>query len=155
MYQLLSDLKDCIQTCFDPSGDCNYAYFVSLGIPPADCSSIAVWLDSSRRNRSDNSECCTNIYDTNINVTITRCCMTTDADIEFNPTKEEQDAACFLDDLCKLRDCLSCGGCDLSSYAMGCGLVVDDVRLDQEKMGMCYSATIALKITEDCCGGTP
>jgi hypothetical protein len=150
MYQILSDLKDCIQTCFDQS-DCNYQFLVSLGFPPADCSTIAVWLDSSARSRGDNPDCCTDIYDTQINITITRCCMSADGQIDYNPTVEEQDAQCFLDDLCKLRNCLGCNGCELQDHTISCGLVVNRVELDRTKQGGCYSATISTTIVENCC----
>lgn len=151
MYQILSDLRDCIQTCFDQS-DCSYQFFVGLGVPPADCSSIAVWLDSSSRSRGDNSECCTEYYDTQINITITSCCNKADKSIGFNPIVEEKDAECFLNDLCKLRDCLSCGGCSLGQHSISCGLVVDRIDLDMEVHGTCYSATISTTIVENCCG---
>lgn len=149
MYEILSSLKDCLQTCFDPDSNCAYQFFVSLGIPPAECNSIAVWLESSQRARSDNSECCTSIFNTDINITLTRCCGEREV---FDPKAEDKDAECFLNDLCRLRDCLSCGSCVLADYDLGCGGLISEVRMDMEKQGGCYSATLTLGITEDCCG---
>lgn len=152
MYDVLKNLKECIQTCFDDAGDCRYSFFVSLGIPPAACSSIAVWADSSQRSRSDNPECCTNVYDTDIKITLTHCCLKTDLETEFNPVTADTDSQCFLNDICRLRECLSCEGCTIPS--LGCGLIVERVEFDQETQGNCYSATITVSFTEDCCGTT-
>lgn len=151
MYQLLSDLKDCLQDCFEQT-DCGYSFLISMGIPPADCSTIALWLDSSRRNRSDNNECCTSVYDTQINITITRCCLVSARGEVWNPLLEEQDMECFLADICRLRECLSCNGCTIPG--IGCGLQVLDVSFDREVQGGCYSATISVNVVEDCCGAS-
>lgn len=150
-FELLSDLRDQIKECLEDLS-CEYNFFVSLGIPPADCNSIAFWYDNSRRNRVDNGECTTSALDTEITITITRCCVTADAEVSFDFLQEEKDAKCFLDDLDALLACLSCNGSTLlEDYILSCGALITNVRLDNEKMGGCYSANITISFTEDIC----
>lgn len=151
MFDTLSDLRDSVNECLSELS-CEYSFFISLGRPPADCNSIAFWYDGSARNRSDNGDCRTNVYDTDLMITITRCCASVDAELAFNPVNEEKDAKCFLDDLSALRNCLSCASSDsLSSHIISCGMIVSEVKADQEKYGGCYSADITIRIVEDDC----
>lgn len=151
MFDILDDLRNSVKDCLEGLS-CEYMFFISLGKPPADCNSIAFWYDGSSRNRSDNGDCKTNVYDTDLTITITRCCTSTDAELNFNPIQEEKDARCFLEDLAALRACLSCDSSSaLSSHILSCGLLVTSVNADQEKYGGCYSADITVRIVEDDC----
>lgn len=151
-YVLLSDLRDHIKECLDP---CEYKVFTSLGRPQAECNSIGIWYEGSRRNRADNTDCATRVFDTEIMVTLTRCCVAADASIDFDFAQEEKDALCFHDDLSTLLACLSCSSETLlANYIISCGTLIESVRVDQEKMGGCYSADIRLSIVDDiCCDG--
>lgn len=149
-FQLLSDLRDQIKECLDSS--CEYRFFVSLGRPPAECNNIAIWYDSSGRNRSDNGDCTTNVLDSEIVVTITRCCVAADSGLEFDFAQEEKDAECFHSDLDALISCISCAASTLlEDHILSCGTIIDEVQLDQERLGGCYSADIRLSFTEEIC----
>lgn len=147
-YSLIRNLLDQIQECMDDS-DCKYKTFVSLGEPPADCDSIAAWLEESSRN-DVSPECKTTLLDTTIKVMITQCCVAADAELEFDPAKEQKDAECFLNDLDLLRQCINCSL--ESNDGLSCNLTLSRISTDVEKMGGCYSATLELEMTEqECC----
>jgi len=149
-FQLLSDLRNQIKECLEAS--CEYDFFISLGRPPADCNSIAFWVDSSRRNRFDNGECTTSTLDSEVRVTLTRCCIAADSGLQFDTKQEEKDAKCFHDDVQALLACISCNGSTLlQDYIISCGTLISDVRYDQERLGGCYSVEISLSFTEDIC----
>lgn len=149
IYQILRDLLDQIVECLgDP---CPYQVFVSRGYPPADCSSIAAWYSNSNR-ASENQDCQTTIYDTDLKFTITHCCVTPDTGIGFDFEREEIEAECFLTNLAAIRECLSCSATDtVSQYILGCGALVTSVVADPEARGGCYSATVTIAIEEDDC----
>lgn len=149
-FALLAALRDAVKECVDLS--CEYKFLVSLGEPPADCNTIAFWLSASRRNRSDNTECTTAILDSDVTITLTRCCVTADASPDFDYIQEEKDAECFHQDLEALLTCLSCEGSTmLEEHISSCGTLITSVRLDREKLGGCYSASIDLSVTHDIC----
>lgn len=124
---------------------------VSLGIPPAECNSIAAWYGSSSRSR-ENSDCSSELQDQIINLTLTRCCASSDSGIEFDTYKEEAEAKCFLNDLDKLLNCLNCDKPLLGDSTMACAALIERVDMDIQKSGGCYSATVSLSHqTQICC----
>lgn len=150
IFAALRALLDQIEECLvDP---CPYVTFVSRGLPPADCSSIAAWYGSSRRAR-DNQDCSTLLYDTTLNITVTHCCITPDGEVAFDFAREEIEAQCFLENLMAIRECLSCNSSEvLAPYRLSCGALVENVSADLEARGGCYSATLSLSLLEeDCC----
>lgn len=148
-FQILSDLRDQIKECLDAS--CEYTFFLSLGRPPADCNSIAFWYKEMSRSPRDNTDCITTIFDTDIVLTITRCCVVADSAIGFNFTQEEHDAQCFISDLQALLCCLN----DIDVPSISCGPFILEVQLDQERLGGCYSADIVLSLTDELCCPDP
>lgn len=150
-YDLLRDLLDQIRACtFDQNASCTYTYYVSMGQPSADCNSIAAWLDMKDRS-SVNPDCATAHMDVAIKLMITRCCTSLDAQEQFDPTLEQKEAQCFLNDLDLL---ISCINCNLTAPEdMSCGYVLSSVLTDNEREGGCYSATLSIDLTEEeCCG---
>lgn len=148
-FQLLADLRDAVKECMDP---CEYKHFVSLGKPSAECNSIAFWYDSATGNAADNGDCRTDVFDTSIVVTMTRCCANSDTQIDFDTAAEEKEALCFLTDLETLIQCLSCGaGSAIADDIMSCGVIIEDIQMDGQKMGGCYSVDISLEITNQIC----
>lgn len=148
MFQNLNDLRDAVKACLE--SDCEYQFFISLGRPPAECNSVAFWYDGSSRSRTDNVDCVTTVFDTDLVVTLTRCCVSADANLEFDVAQEEKDAQCFLNDLEALVNCLTCGAV-AELKTLSCGVLVSDIRVDQEKQGGCYSVDIILNVTDEIC----
>lgn len=150
IFETLRDLLEQIRLCLDDTS-CEYSYFVSLGIPPAECNSIAVWHGDIVRSR-ENSECSNSFISRDLNITITRCCVRADAAVGFDQVAESDDAMCFLSDLESLIECLVCTDPPLlSGKTMACAATMNSVRLDLEKLGGCYSATINLSYDDVIC----
>ena len=147
-YAALAALRDMIKECL---GDiaCDYATFVSLGEPPAQCDSISVFMDSVSRDDTSSSTCQL-ITDDAFTVTMTKCCAERE---EFDPTQEDLDAQCFLEDLYALKTCLDCNIADtLSEFTHDCGPDITRIEFDGEKQGGCYSASIHISMSEfNCC----
>lgn len=152
LFAGLVELRDLIVACLGDT--CEYKVFISLGEPPADCNSIALWYSSSSRNRSDNSDCITQYLDSTLNITITRCCVTADASPTFSPAQEQKDAECFYADFESLLTCLTCNDI-LDDWITSCGANISSIRWDNSKSGGCYSATISLFFTEEICCPVP
>ena len=147
-YDALRGLLDDIQACMDT--ECHYKTFVSLGIPPAECDSIAAWMSYQRRTE-DNSECQNAYFDHAVNLTLTRCCINTDAAKEFSHASEQEDAQCFLRDIDALINCLTCESL-ANLESSDCGSTIGEISYDLEKEGGCYSATITLnRLVIECC----
>jgi hypothetical protein len=146
-YDAARALLDQIAICMGGER-CEYALFVSMGTPPAVCSSIAAHFGGATSNR-DSSECLL-VTDDVLHVTITRCCVESEV---FDPVREDLNAKCFLDDLWRLKNCIACeASAVLDPYTEGCSPVFESVRVDVEIEGGCYSATITLSFTEvNCC----
>jgi hypothetical protein len=146
-YEAASALLAEIRTCM--GGEvCDYATFVSLGVPPAACNSISAFWELSSRNATDSSDCMT-VFDHTLTVVITRCC---GEDEEFDPLREDQEASCFLADTELLLNCLTCNaGSVLDSY-VNCAPEIGEVRFDAEKEGGCYAAAISISFSAmECC----
>lgn len=147
-YDAARALLDQIAICMGGER-CEYALFVSMGTPPAVCSSIATHFGSAERSDRDSSECLL-VTDDILHVTITRCCNEPEV---FNPVQEELDAKCFLDDLWRLKTCVACEvGAALDAFTESCTPVLESVRADNEREGGCYSAVLTISFTEvNCC----
>lgn len=149
MFAALASLRDCLSSCLQTS-DCKYNFIISRGLPPAEqCNQVAIYWGNSIRSRADNTDCCTEYYQTDIKITLTRCCIQADAGKSFNAEAEERETECFLNDVCSIRDCLKCiQGCALHDYIIGCGAIVTSISPDFQTEGGCYSATFTLQVTE-------
>ena len=151
LFPALDALAQEIRTCMGGTA-CEYAVYVTRGMPSADCNSIAVWYGGSSISDRDSSECEV-WFDSLVNITITRCCMMPDAEAEYDPARENAEAQCFLEDLTSLRNCLYCNATPIMEpYMDGCSAQISSVEVDTEAEGGCYSATVTFNVLErDCC----
>lgn len=145
-YDALRALLDQIEVCFT---GCEYDTFVSMGIPPAVCNSIAAYFGEAIRSGTDSSECIL-VTDDTFYITITRCCAESE---EFNSAAEEAEAKCFLEDLELLMQCLHCNiAAVMDPFTDDCSPIIDSIIADRVREGGCYSATITISFAQvNCC----
>lgn len=151
LYTISALILSEIQLCL-VDNTCKYDYFVSMGEPPADCSSISTYYLGSNIIDKNANPCIKTRID-KFEVMITRCCM--EQNPNFDPVVEDRNAKCFLDDYEIILDCLVCNINDaLAQYNINCKL--NNVRgsgTDRAPMGGCYSGSINIEIERfiGCC----
>lgn len=148
---LLTEIRACMG-----GESCPYQLFVSRGMPPADCNSIVARYDGGRRNDRESNDC-DSVFEEEIVVTLTKCCVTPDIQTNWNPVLEDAEAKCFYDDLALLRQCLICNGMTaLEPYVDGCKPYVTATVLDPMSEGGCFSGSIVIRFRNvDCCPAPP
>lgn len=144
-YDLGSEILGAVIACLgDP---CEYETYVATGRPQAECNSIAFWVDNSSPTIASRVEKCRMYRRETVRLTITRCCGAVDSQVEFDPTREDKDASCFLADLDTIMRCL-CGELPtiLKDRRIDCRdeHPLRDVIFDQERQGDCYSADLLI-----------
>jgi len=149
-YDALAALLAEIKTCMGGQ-ECSYNLFVSRGIPPADCNSIAGFVEQSRPESTEFDDC-NNRYNDSLVISITRCCLDPDTQDSFDPALEDREAKCFYDDARLLLECVHCNaGTALGPYIAGCQPLISGMEFDMEALGGCYTALIRIAIAEDVC----
>ena len=151
VYTISGIILSEIQSCFDDV-TCDYKYFVSVGEPPADCSTITAHHTGSVLNDRKAGTCLVTRRDS-FEVMITRCCMKLSE--EFDPAVEDENARCFYNDYDEILSCLVCGlGDALSAFSTNCKLLkVRSSSFDRAPMGGCFTGYIRIEIErfEGCC----
>lgn len=153
-YDVARDLLDQIDRCF---GTCDYITHVSRSRPPADCDTIAAWMDLSQ-SITQNSPVAgvtgTTIYKETLGFTLTRCCVR-DPSMALDQLLllEQADAQCFYRDVQIMRDCLACCAPAIlrANYNVDChGDAASMVQFEGESGG-CAQATVFVSWKQAVC----
>lgn len=145
---ILAEVKACID-------DCGYGIYVSQGRPTADCNSITAWPSISAGLPVRLGRCDTYRAE-EFKVTMTRCCEGIDAQVKqaFDPSREDNEARCFLEDVDIVDRCLVCAVPGvLKDQRIDCEEnPVRALVFDQSREGECYTAewTIAYERAISC-----
>jgi len=160
------DILDAVQACFlvelGQARCLEYRFARTRGIPPADCNSVTVsWMDRGVSQFADcaqlGSDCGEWDATHGLRIVITNICMGPDQTPDFPWDLEDAAAACFMDDLDLLEECVQC--MDWSQIRADHSLAemrYEGTTLDIETDGGGYSAYIELTlVAAECCSLTP
>lgn len=147
------ELATQLQACFDD--DCDYKFLLTMGRPPAECNTVAVYPGTSLRVRSTAaSNVCRTTREEVVHVMLTNICHSIDADADWDWRAEEQQMACVMDDVETIEACLQCSLVDwLGDLVNGaCGeLYVSGVDFDDMRSGGTYSVEWSIRFLRAVC----
>lgn len=154
MRDILTELISELQACFDD--DCDYKFLLTMGRPPAECNTIAVFPSTSTRLRSTaSSNRCRTTREEFAEILLTNVCHSIDADTDWDWAAEEKQMACVLDDVETIEACLQCHLREWLEPFVNCSddeLYVVSVVYDDMRSGGTYSVRWTIRwLRAICC----
>lgn len=147
-----ADIIAALIACFGST--CEYQFVQARSSIPAECNTISlVW---GRKRNEYEDDCgftsCDRQVTTDLSITITRCCVTSDAGLQFNIAAEENETLCFLRDLEVLENCIEC----TNWRQLSIDHAIDRISLSDTTPGTtrggCMDATLSVRIVStECC----